>query len=398
MYSQKIKNIEETEQNIHKVVFENGFQLFLIGTAHVSKNSAELVESAIYSIKPDIVCIELDEQRFNSIKNKNKYENIDIFKIIKNKQLFFFIGQFIMASFQKKISEKTGSKPGEEFIRAINLSETEEIPLVLIDRNIGTTLKRAWRLTPLKNKFKFLGSLLFSDNEDFDNLDIEQLKKSDAIDTLVKSFSEELPETKKVLIDERDLYLAYGIQKNLAEKTVAVVGAGHVSGILKYLGEEISDKDKESIDFIPEKSKTGSVLKWGIPAIILIIFLWGFYSGNKEVAKDFALIWIFSHGLLTVLGCIISLAHPVTILTGFIASPITSLNPTIGAGLVTAFVQAIMVKPRVKDFEQLNTSSLRFKQWWENRLTKIFLVFLFSSLGSSIGTFIALPALISFFK
>lgn len=398
MNSFKINTIEAIEQNIHKITFENEKQLFLIGTAHVSKNSADLVESRIHEIKPDIICIELDEQRFNSIKNRNKYENIDIFKIIKNKQLFFFIGQFIMASFQKKISEKTGSRPGEEFIRAINISESENIPLALIDRNIGTTLKRAWRLTPVKHKFRFMGSMLFSDNDEFDNLDIEQLKKSDAIETLVKSFSEELPETKKVLIDERDLFLAYGIQKNLADKTIAVVGAGHVPGILKYLGEEISDDEKDNINFIPERSKTASIMKWIVPALIMLIFIWGFFSGNKEVVKDFALIWILAHGLLTVLGCMISLAHPLTIITGFIASPITSLNPTIGAGLVTALVQAIMVKPRIKDFEQLNNNSLHFKQWWENRLTKIFLVFLFSSIGSSIGTFVALPALISFFK
>lgn len=398
MNSFKINTIEAIEQNIHKITFENEKQLFLIGTAHVSKNSADLVESRIHEIKPDIICIELDEQRFNSIKNRNKYENIDIFKIIKNKQLFFFIGQFIMASFQKKISEKTGSRPGEEFIRAINISESENIPLALIDRNIGTTLKRAWRLTPVKQKFRFMGSMLFSDNDEFDNLDIEQLKKSDAIETLVKSFSEELPETKKVLIDERDLFLAYGIQKNLADKTIAVVGAGHVPGILKYLGEEISDDEKDNINFIPERSKTASIMKWIVPALIMLIFIWGFFSGNKEVVKDFALIWILAHGLLTVLGCMISLAHPLTIITGFIASPITSLNPTIGAGFVTALVQAIMVKPRIKDFEQLNNNSLHFKQWWENRLTKIFLVFLFSSIGSSIGTFVALPALISFFK
>ena len=398
MNSFKINTIEAIEQNIHKITFENEKQLFLIGTAHVSKNSADLVESRIHEIKPDIICIELDEQRFNSIKNRNKYENIDIFKIIKNKQLFFFIGQFIMASFQKKISEKTGSRPGEEFIRAINISESENIPLALIDRNIGTTLKRAWRLTPVKHKFRFMGSMLFSDNDEFDNLDIEQLKKSDAIETLVKSFSEELPETKKVLIDERDLFLAYGIQKNLADKTIAVVGAGHVPGILKYLGEEISDDEKDNINFIPERSKTASIMKWIVPALIMLIFIWGFFSGNKEVVKDFALIWILAHGLLTVLGCMISLAHPLTIITGFIASPITSLNPTIGAGFVTALVQAIMVKPRIKDFEQLNNNSVHFKQWWENRLTKIFLVFLFSSIGSSIGTFVALPALISFFK
>lgn len=398
MQNYKINNIQEYEQNIHLITFNNGNSLYLIGTAHVSKNSAEIVESSILEIKPDVVCLELDEQRFSSIKNRNKYENIDIFKIIKNRQLFFFIGQFIMASFQKKISEKTGSRPGEEFIRGINISEQNGIPLALIDRNIGTTLKRAWRLTPLKNKLKFLGSLLFSNDDEFDNIDIEQLKKSDAIETLVKSFSEELPETKKVLIDERDIYLSYGIQKNLKNKTIAVVGAGHVAGILKNLEHEISDKEKNDIDFVPEKSKAGFIFQWFFPALIFVVFIWGFYSGNKDVAKEFALVWILAHGLLTMLGCFISLAHPLTIIAGFIASPITSLNPTIGAGLVTALVQAIVVKPRIKDFEQLNGNTLRFRQWWDNRLTKIFLVFLFSSVGSSIGTFVALPALISFFK
>lgn len=398
MYNIRICEIEENVQNVSRISFDNGWQLYLIGTAHVSKNSAELVEEKILEIHPDVVCIELDEQRFNSIKNKNKYENIDIFKIIKERQLFFFIGQFIMASFQKKISDKTGSRPGEEFRRAIMVAEANGIPLALIDRNIGTTLKRAWRLTPFKHKLKFLGSILFSDNEEFENIDIEQLKKADAIETLVKSFSEELPETKRVLIDERDLYLAYGIQRNLAPKTVAVVGAGHVTGILKYLAEPVSDNDKEKIDFIPEKSRTGSVLKWFSPAVILFFFIWGFFYGNKDVAKEFAVIWIFAHGILTMLGCLLSLAHPLTIITGFIAAPLTSLNPTIGAGLVTAFVQAIVVKPRIKDFEQINSSTLRFRDWWENRLTKIFLVFLFSSVGSSIGTFIALPVLINFFK
>ncbi|HPJ34481.1 MAG TPA: TraB/GumN family protein [Spirochaetota bacterium] len=398
MNNLQIEDIKEIKQNVNLITFKNGEQLYLIGTAHVSRNSAELVENTILEIQPDVLCIELDEQRLNNIKNRNKYENLDIFKIIKERQLFFFIGQFIMASFQKKISEKTGSRPGEEFIRAINAAEENCINLALIDRNIGTTLKRAWRLTPLRHKFKFLGSLIFGDSDELDDIDIEQLKKSDAIETLVKSFSEELPETKKILIDERDLYLAYGIQKNLKEKTVAVVGAGHVAGIIKYLQHTITEQEKEEIDFIPEKSKTGKIFQWLIPGIIVTVFLWGFLSGNKDMAKEFAVIWIFAHGLLTMLGCIVSFAHPVTIIAGFIASPITSLNPTIGAGFVTAFVQAVIVKPRVRDFEQLNGKTFGFKQWWSNRLTKIFLVFIFSSIGSSIGTFVALPALISFFK
>ena len=390
--------VEEIENNVHRLSFSNGNVLYIIGTAHVSENSAQLVEDKIKTIRPDTVCIELDEQRYNSIINTKKYENIDIFQMIKTKQLFFFVGQFILSSFQKKISEKTGSKPGDEFIRAINLSTEYGFELQLIDRNIGVTLKRAWRLTPLRDKLKFLWSLLFTDDDDFQNINIEELKKKDAIDALVKSFSKELPETKKVLIDERDLYLAYGIQNNSGKVTIAVVGAGHVPGIIENLSVKISDEVKNEIDHIPPKNRMGKIIPWSVPVLILMIFSCGIFLGKDDIAKEFAFIWIMAHGALTVIGCILSLAHPFTIISAFIASPITSLNPVIGAGMITAFVQAIFVKPGIRDFEQLNGNAMKISDWWKNRITKIFLVFLFSSIGSSIGTFAALPVLIKFFR
>lgn len=390
--------IEEIENNVHKLIFNTGNELYIIGTAHVSENSARLVEDKIKELKPDTVCIELDEQRYHSIMNKKKYEDLDIFQIIKKNQLFFFVGQFILASFQKKISEKTGSKPGEEFIRTINLSPEYGFKIQLIDRNIGVTLKRAWRLTPFKNKFKFLMSLFFTENEDFQNLDIEEMKKKDAIEVLVKSFSKELPETKKVLIDERDLYLAHGIQNKSGKVTIAVVGAGHVPGIIENLSVTIPDDVINNIDCIPPETFTGRFLPWSIPVIIMLFFISGFFFGREDVAKEFAFTWIAAHGALTVIGCVISLAHPITIISAFIASPITSLNPTIGAGMVTALVQAVFVKPRIKDFEQLNGNAMKIRDWWKNRITKIFLVFIFSSIGSTIGTFIALPVLIKFFR
>lgn len=389
--------INEIEDNVHRISFSSGNEVYLIGTAHVSKNSAQLVEDKITELKPDTVCIELDEQRFHSITRKKKYEDIDIFQIIKNKQLFFFIGQFVLSSFQKKVSEKTGSKPGDEFIRAISIAEANGYSLQLIDRNIGVTLKRAWRMTPFRDKFRFLSGLLFAENEEFENINIEDLKKKDAIDTLVQSFSKELPVTKSVLIDERDLYLTHGIQHKSGKVTVAVVGAGHVPGILSNLENLVTDEAKERLDIIPEKTITGKILPWAVPLLIGVFFIGGFFFGKKEVAAEFFFIWIMAHGILTVLGSLLSLAHPATIIAAFIASPITSLNPTIGAGMITALVQAVFVKPRIKDFEQLNGNALKFTDWWKNRLTKIFLVFIFTSIGSSIGTFVALPVLIKFF-
>jgi pheromone shutdown-related protein TraB len=383
--------------DVTRIDYNDGRKLYLIGTAHVSRNSAELVENSIMEIKPDKVCIELDQQRFDAITKKNRYEDIDIFQIIKKRQLFFFIGQFIMAAFQKKISEKTGSKPGEEFLRAIKACEEHEIDLKLIDRNIGTTLKRAWRLTPFRHKMKFLGALLTENSDELENINIEEMKNRDAIDEMVKAFSDDLPVTKRVLIDERDIYLTYGIQKYSGNTTLAVVGAGHVPGILARLKDPVDDDVKNELDYVPPPSLTSKILPWLIPALVAAVFIWGFTSGRKEIAGEVALYWVLANGILTSIGCLLAFAHPITVVAGFIAAPITSLNPTIGAGFVTAIVQSFLVKPRIMDFEQINNKSLKIREWWKNRVTKIFLVFIFSSIGSSIGTFVALPALRKFF-
>ncbi len=390
-------SIKEVKDNVHQLLFPDGKIVYLVGTAHVSIESIDLVEETINKYRPDTICVELDDDRYMNMMKTNKYEDIDIIQILKKKQFFFFIGQFIMASFQKRISEKTGSKPGEEFRKAIELSEKNDASLVLADRNIGTTLKRAWRLTSFWQKMKLLGSLLASEEEDFDELNIKDLMKKDAIDSMVKSFGEGLPKTKEVLIDERDIYLTSEIQENMGKITVAIVGAGHVPGMLKQFDERVSEEIKDEIDFIPPPTIIGKVLPWIIPVLIISVFTWGFFYGRKEIAQEVAIFWIMANGILTSIGCLLAFGHPLTILVGFVAAPITSLNPTIGAGFVTALIQTFLVRPRVKDFEEIQKHSLKFKNWWSNRLTKIFLVFVFSYIGSTIGTFVALPALTKFF-
>ena len=391
-------SIEEIKQNVHHLKYPGEKELYIVGTAHVSANSVQLVEDVINEVKPDTICIELDEQRYKSITKKTTYEDIDIIEIIRKKQLFFFIGQFIMASYQKKISEKTGSRPGMEFMKAIEMSESTGARLVLADRNIGTTLKRAFRLTPFWHKLRFLASLFVSDDSDFDDIDIEKLKTQDAIENIVKSFEEELPVTKRVLIDERDEYLASEISQNLGKVTVAVVGAGHVPGMLMHMQSPVNSHHKEEINRIPSPSKAGRIIPWVIPAIVIAVTAWGFINGRREVAQEVIIYWILVNGILAALGCLAAFAHPLTTLCGFIAAPITSLNPTIGVGFVTALVQTFLVKPRIRDFEQIQNSTLSVRNWWSNRLTKIFLVFILSSIGSSIGTFVALPVLTKLFS
>lgn len=388
--------VTQTEQNVHLLEFSDGRKLYLVGTAHVSQQSTELVERIIRDIKPDTVCIELDEQRHKAMTQKAAYEEIDIIEIIKKGQLFFFIGQFLLASYQKKISEKTGSKPGREFQSANDLAVETNARVVLADRNIGVTLKRAWRLTTLGRKFKTFFSLLFA-SDDVSQTDIESLKQSDAIDEMINAFAKELPDAKRVLIDERDIFLSHSIQKNLGQTTVAVVGAGHIPGILTHLERDIPDSERDEINFVPEAGLIEKLIPWVIPAIIVAIFIAGFFFGKREIAADVIVFWILVNGILAAVGSLFALGHPLTIIAAFIGAPITSLNPTIGVGIVTALVQTVVCKPRVRDFEEIQEGSLKIRSWWKNRLTKIFLVFILSSIGSSIGTFIGLPYILKFF-
>jgi pheromone shutdown-related protein TraB len=390
--------VNEIEQNVHHIVFDDNKELFLIGTAHVSQSSVDLVERIINEKEPDVIAVELDQKRYDAIQKKSSYEDMDIIQIIKKKQLLFLIGQFLLSSFQKKISEKTGTNPGDEFRKAADIAKEKEIRLVLADRELGTTLKRAWGLTPFFDKVKLMFSLLVAEDDEIESTDIEELKKSNAIDEMVKMFAKQLPATKEVLIDERDSFLSYQIVNNLGEKTVAVVGAGHVQGILDRFQNPVSHDEKKKIDVIPPPSLISKILPWIIPVIIIAVFTLGFMFGRKEVAQDVLVFWVLANGALSALGCIIAFGHPLTAIAGFIAAPLTSLNPTIGAGFVTAFVQTLLVKPRVRDFEQIQEGTLKFFQWWQNRLTRIFLVFILSSIGSSIGTFVAAPYLAKFFN
>lgn len=389
----KQTTVELLQESVHRITFSTGKTCILVGTAHVSAQSVQLVDEIIREYKPETVCIELDQQRHDALVKKTSWEELDIIQIIRKKQLFFLIGQFILASFQKKIAEKTGSAPGEEFKTAIKVAEETGADVACIDRNIGITLKRAWRLTTFRKKLALLWGLLTEDSDEIDETSIEELKSMDAINTLIEGFEQQLPETKKILIDERDRFLLGSLMEYQDKNTVAVVGAGHVPGMLSSLDSPPEYEEMEEINSVPEQGVASRVLPWVIPALVIGLIGWGFTRGNYDKALEVMGYWVLVNGTLSALGCILALAHPVTIISGFIAAPITSLNPTIGAGFVTSLVQAFLVRPRVLDLKQIQENALGIRDWWKNRVTRIFLVFILSSVGSSIGTFVALPAL-----
>ena len=378
--------------NIHHLVFEDK-EIILLGTAHVSKESVRLAVDVIEAEKPDTVCVELCESRYQSIRQKDKWQDTDIVKVIKEKKTFLLLSNLLLVSFQKRIADKLDVKPGEEMIKAMEIGEALGAEIHLADRNIRITLLKTWRAMGLWSKVKLLFQLVLSIGkiDEINEEDIEKMKQEDVLHTLLSDVGKSLPILKDILIDERDQYLAQKIRTAPGNKIVAVVGAGHVPGIKKCWNTDI---DIEALEQIPPKGKTSGILKWIIPLAILVLIVLGFYHGGANAGTDMIWWWVMANGILAGLGAAIAMAHPLTILSSVLAAPLTSLNPMIAAGWVAGLVEAFSRKPKVKDFERLPEDILSIRGFWRNKVTRILLVVVFTNLGSSLGTFVAIPLMV----
>jgi pheromone shutdown-related protein TraB len=371
----------------------NEKEIILVGTAHVSKESARLVKSVIEEENPDTVCVELCQPRFQAIQQKDRWQDTDIVKVIKEKKSFLLLSNLLLASFQKRIAKQFDVKPGEEMITAINTAESTGARIHLADREIRTTLSRTWRVMGFWSKIKLIFQLTLSlgQLDEIKEEDIEKMKQQDVLETLLAEVGKSLPALKSILIDERDQYLAEKIRTAPGNKIVAVVGAGHIPGIQKYWN---SDIDTRALEQLPPRGKSIGILKWLIPATIVALFIAGFFYGGKEAGTDMIAWWILANGILAGIGAIIALAHPATIISSIVAAPLTSLNPMIAAGWVSGLVEAFSRKPKVKDLERLPEDILSVRGFWKNNVTRILLVVVFTNLGSSLGTFIAFPVIV----
>jgi pheromone shutdown-related protein TraB len=381
--------------NTHHLNFEDK-EITLIGTAHVSIESADLVQKVIEDEKPDMVCVELCESRYQSIMQKSKWQDTNLLKVIKEKKTFLLLSNLMLAYFQKKIGQKLGIRPGEEIIRAIQVAESVGASVHLADRDIRTTLSRTWRLMGLWAKIKLLFQLVTSVGEmdDIKEADIEKLKKKDVLEMFLSEIGKSFPEMRRILIDERDQYLAHMIRTAPGKKIVAVVGAGHIPGIQSYWERHI---DLDLLNQIPPKGKTFGFLKWGIPGFIVCLIILGFFYAGSSAGTSMIKWWVLANAILAGLGATIALGHPLTVLSAIVSSPLTSLNPMIAAGWVAGLVEVFLGKPKVKDFERLSEDISSLKGFWKNKITRILLVVAFTNIGSSAGTFIAIPLMIKVF-
>ncbi|MES9856225.1 MAG: TraB/GumN family protein [Sedimenticola sp.] len=375
-------------------------RITLLGTAHVSKASADQVRELLNSGDYDAVAVELCPSRYSAIMDPDSLARMDLFKVLKEGKASMVAANLALGAYQQRLAEQFDIEPGAEQRAAIDYALEHHHPVLLIDREIGITLKRVLASVSWWRRFGLFAGLLASvvSKEEVSEEEIESLKEGDVLESTFAEFAEERQDLYSPLIDERDRYMAERLLEEVGahahERVLAVVGAGHMGGIQRYLSRSAEQAEATPAEVIAELDRLPTPKLWPklIPWLIVALVFVGFgigFSRSPELGWELVTEWVLINGTLSALGALIAAAHPLTVITAFIAAPITSLNPTIGAGMATAAAEIYLRKPQVGDFGELRHDTTSLKGWWRNRVSRTLLVFLFSTLGSAAGTYLA---------
>ena len=383
----------------------DGKPITLLGTAHVSRASADKVKELLDSGAYDAVAIELCASRHRALVDPNALAKMNLFEVLKTGKAPMIIANLALGAYQQRLAEQFGIEPGAEMRIALETAKQKGIAVLLIDREIGITLKRIYRNVSWWRRLYLFSGLIASviSREEVTEDEIEKLKEGDMLENTFAQFADKAQDLYRPLIEERDQYMAARIQQEAAhsahQNILAVVGAGHLQGITHYLQSnnlqpQTSTSSSTPAETIAELNRLPSASRWPkfIPWLIVVLILLGFAIGfyrNADLGWQLVMEWVLINGGLAAFGALLAAAHPLTIIGAFLAAPLTSLNPTIGAGMVTGAIELFLRKPEVGDFHSLRSDTTHLKGWWKNRVTRVLLVFLFSTLGSAIGTYVA---------
>ncbi|MDN3554433.1 TraB/GumN family protein [Halomonas maura] len=369
----------------------------LLGTAHVSAESAAEVRSLIDSGEFDAVAVELCDSRHQNLANPDALGEQDLFQIFRQGKAGMVAASLALGAFQQRLAEQSGIEPGAEMRAALEETRARRLPLVLIDRDVGVTLKRIYHNVPWWQRFSLFSGLLggLLSRQDVSAEDIERLKEGDVLESTFSEFAAESETLYTPLISERDRYMVLRLAEQCPpgryRHVLVVIGAGHLKGMAEHLARPLPEAptpEREALEATPPPSKVWKALPWAITALVLTGFAIGF-SRNTELGWQLVVEWFVINGVLSGAATLAALAHPVTVAATVVAAPLTSLNPTIGAGFVAAGVELAMRKPKVRDFATLRHDVTELKGWWRNRVSRTLLVFLTATLGSAAGTWIA---------
>ncbi|WP_445004929.1 TraB/GumN family protein [Halomonas mongoliensis] len=369
----------------------------LLGTAHVSAESADDVRALIRSGEFDAVAIELCDSRHHSLDNPDALNNQDLFEIFRQGKAGMVAASLALGAFQQRVAEQSGIEPGAEMRVALEESRQAELPLLLIDRDVGVTLKRIYHNVPWWQRFSLFSGLLGSvlSRQDVSAEEIERLKEGDVLESTFSEFAAESETLYTPLISERDRYMVLRLAEEAPpgryRNVLVVIGAGHLKGMAEEFETPLPEAptaEREALEETPPPSKLWRALPWLVTVLVLTGFAIGF-SRNTELGWQLVGEWFLINGVLSAAATLVALAHPLTVAATFFAAPLTSLNPTIGAGFVAAGVELWLRKPKVRDFSTLRHDVTELKGWWRNRVSRTLLVFMLATLGSAAGTWVA---------
>jgi|TARA_B100000530_G_scaffold191560_1_gene121516 pheromone shutdown-related protein TraB len=366
--------------------------LRLLGTAHVATASVEAVRKQISEWQPDIVAVELCKSRHAALTNERRLDKEGLLKVIKEGKAPLVLIQSLLAAEQRRIGLDEGQQPGAELLAAVNAAEEADLEVALVDRDIQTTLRRAWKKMRLKEKVGLLWALISEEDDEDDDINLEtMLADKDLLTSLMEDLRELSPGAGTVLIDERDEYISREITKVRGKgKVLAVLGAGHLTGVTKFLESDIvEDKQRlEELSAIPKGGNALKIIAWGIPIAVLGLLGWFAYNGDFESIKKNGIYWLAGNCIAAAVMCLIAGGHPIAILVAALASPITSLNPALAAGWFAGYAQLKIKEPTAEDlavFLKLDSMKL----FWTNRAGRVLLVTALTNLGSMAGAWVA---------
>jgi pheromone shutdown-related protein TraB len=364
----------------------------LVGTAHVSAESVKEVREVIQRVKPQVVAVELDENRKLALTDKKRFEETPITDLLRSGKSSFILAQTMLASYQRRMGAKLGVEPGAEMLAAIRESEATGSSLALVDRDIGITLRRAYALMGFREKVRLSWEMLKSlvgATDEKDDVDVDSILQEDVLSTMMGELAEMAPSVAKVLVHERDAYLASNIHEAAKQGTVvAVLGAGHLKGVEQYLRNPETIPDKKAFEVVPKKFPWGTVVTVALTLLVLGIFAWSFYvgirTGNYSGFLGHLEAYILCTGGMCALGALLARGHPLSVLTGAVAAPTKIFHPFVGSGIFPGLVEARMRKPTVKDFQSI-THLETFGDLFRNGVTRVLMVTSLAQLGADIG-------------
>lgn len=384
------------ENQPHAVIERDGVRYTLLGTAHVSKTSVDVVRAAIASGRYDTIAVELDAQRLQALTDPDALARLDLVKVLREGKTAVFAANLALAAYQRRLAEQLDIEPGAELKAAALDARERGLRMELIDRDVGLTFKRAMQRLGWWGRAKAAGGLaasLFVD-EEVSEEQIEGLKEGDMLEASFGELASHSRPLYETVIDERDRYMAAKLRDlagppglgNRPREVLAVVGAGHLNGMRGYLqdGQEPPEEIVAALETVKEKSSFPWFTLF-LAVFVLGGFVVGFMQGGLEVGTDLILQWVLLTGTLGAIGCAVAGGHPLSILTAFVSSPVTPLHPALASGTLSALVEVWARKPTYADFMALRDDVQTLKGWWRNRVARALLNFFLTSMGTAIG-------------